>query len=110
MFKTNNRISHEAEQLYTQHKEINDSIDAEKNHIETVRHLGQEATGNKSVDYKIELNSQISDAEYEIYKLDKKADENQQAAEKHLANNPRLFSIAVKEAKDDGVEIKVDTK
>lgn len=113
MYKASSKIAREAESLYNQHKEIVDSIEKKKQYLQSAKDMqalmAESAINAVGVNldlYMDSMDADIYDVKSEVTQLEAQSDVNLETANSHLNNNPRLYDIAVKEAKKDGIKIK----
>ena len=108
MFKTNNKISNEAEALYTEHKGIHEAIAKKTEYVDSAEQImgSMIKSGAASDVYVDDMRFDIALVQNDISLLETESANNVLAADEHLRTNPRIFNIAVKNAMRDGVEIK----
>jgi len=108
MFKTNNKISNEAESLYAEHKNIQGDIAKNTEYAESAKRvLDSMVESGLATDVHVDdVNFYVHSVKGDIASLETEATENVIKAAEHLRANPRLFDIAVKSARLDGIDIK----
>jgi len=108
MFKTNNKISNEAESLYAEHKSIQANIAKNTEYVDSAKRVIDSMLnlGAASDEYLGRMDADIRDVNFDIDHLETKAAENMVTANEYVRTNPRIFDIAVKSAMKDGVKIK----
>jgi|GEM_PF-6579858 len=109
MFKTNSRVSSEAETLYAEHKTIHGAIAKNSEYVDSAEEMldSMISSGTASSGYVDDMESDIYSVKRSTSRLEKEATENVIKADEHLRVNPQLFDIAVKSARLDGVDIKI---
>jgi hypothetical protein len=114
MFKTNNRIENEATALYSEHKNIVESIDQKNKYIirleEMKKLMANIAVSTPEVqenypEYADSIDFDKLGVSKEINELDTESEANTSAAKSFVKNNPRLQNIAVKSARSNGVQL-----
>lgn len=108
MFKTDKNLSSEAEILYAEHKAIHSEIAKNKEYVDDAEKMMDlmVASGAGSDTYVDDMQFDIRSVKNAVGRLETKAVENVDNAAEHLRANPQLFTIAVKSATRDGVDIK----
>ena len=108
ILKTNKTISKEAESLYSEHKDVSTRIDNTLGYIDSAQKMVEsmkDKDGNIDSGYQYSMDLDISMSKGDVKMLEKTSEQNLSAAERHLVDNPRLFSVAVKAAMRDGIKI-----
>lgn len=107
MFNTEAKISSEAEDLYSEHKQLHSAIDSKTDYVTKNQEMADSMvkSGSGTDLYLDDMHFDRTVVGREIKALEAKADENVSKAEQHLVKNPKLYSIAVKSALQDGVHI-----
>ena len=108
MFKTNNKISSEAETLYAEHKSIHGAVAKNTEYVDSAKRMLDSMIESKAAsdEYVDNMHFDIQSVKIGTGRLETKAAENVVTASEYVRTNPRIFDIAVKTAMRDGVEIK----